>query len=368
MPRKPSKSAQPAPDRSAAATAARRGPRDPIHRLQDAVWLATVDNRCPVASQHGKDIYFLGEAGEGTRTFWRIQRDASDPGLHRASLGGGSVVGLVGRRPGYFHTRAVYASELFQPVQCPAVLGPDPMSGDQCDALIKDVLKRLDLVEVTGEDAWLASGSGRFLPEFAAGTRASLQRWLQGFTRKRNIDHILLLCLLYKRAVGRSALDEAIVFRNATIAGIQRFCRRPGFSGDVQTLWLFLTHRRVFMGQRSLEHAPAALAIAEQRLPAAFTKVPALYRNFAWHRWLMAGLIELETQATWTRLVTRTQGLDSFERDREALLDAVQRESLARLERDVLAYFALPEDRRVCAATRLAEMRGHVESWRKGDY
>ena len=82
----------------------------------------------------------------------------------------------------------------------------------------------------------------------------------------------------------------------------------------------------------------------------------------------MAGLIELETQATWTRLVTRTQGLDSFERDREALLDAVQRESLARLERDVLAYFALPEDRRVCAATRLAEMRGHVESWRKGDY
>lgn len=368
MPQKPTKSAQSASDRSSTATAACRGPRDPVHRLRTLVWYAVVDNRCPVRSHHGKDRFFLGEAGEGTRTFWRIRRTASDPGLPKASLDGDSVVSRVGQHKGFFHTRAVYASELFQPTQQPAVLGPDPMSGVERDGLIEFVLRRLNLVEITREDAYLARAGGRTSPELAPGTRVALQRWLTDFTRKRNIDHILLLCLLYQRAIGRSALEEAIVFRDATVVAIRRFCQRPGFGGDVHTLWLFVTHRRVFMGQRSLEHSPAALARAEQMLPAAFTKVPALRREFTWRRWMMAGLLELLYTASWTRITPRTSAWESLERDRDVLEDALLRDAYERSEHDMQRYLALSEERRVSASTRLAEMPGYIESWRPGDY
>lgn len=332
------------------------------------VWLAVVESRCPVESHSGKDRYFLGEEAEGTRRFWRIQREASDPGLKRASLGGDSVVSRVARHPGYFDTRAIYASELFQPILYPAVLGPERLSAQQCDGLIDMVLRRLDLIEIADEDATLLLASERQIPGLAAGTRTSLQRWLACFVRKRNLDHILLLCLLYQRSVARGALEEAIMFRDAVVVAIQRFCQRPGFNGDIQTLWLFMTKRRVFMGQASLDHSAAALAGAEQMLPGIFMKVPALRRSLAWHRWLMAGLLELQEEASWTRIMPRTVAWEEFVREREDLREQMRRDSRARSEHAIRRFLRQPEHLRVGAATRLAEMRGHREPWRPSDY
>lgn len=365
MPRVPSKSGKPVnppgPDQS-------RGNEDLVRRLRSLLWCAVVKSRYPGESWNGMDTYFLGEVGEGTRTFWRIQENASNPGLGRNSLGGDSVVDRVARMPGYFHTREIFESELFVSEKYSPVLGPDPLTVMKREALIGDVLSRLRLVEVTDDDRWIANANALTIPGTNIGTRDLLRRWLKHFGRKRKIDHILLMCLLYRRAVERGALEEAIDFRDAIMRAIRRFCSRPGFDGDVQTLWLFITWRRVIVGRASLDHTQDALDRAELQLPRSFFEVPKLRRNFDWHLWMMASLIELDANAGRTRIMSRTPVWDEFERNRESLLEKARRDTLAHALRNKRHFFRLPEDKRVDASTRLAEMVGYTEPWRPGDY
>lgn len=339
-----------------------RGPEDLVHRLQARVWLASVRNRYPYESLNAMDSDLLGKDMEGSRTFWRIARAASDPGLPRKSLGGKSVVEVVARLPGYHHTGKIYASELFT-----EVLQPNGLAVSRREELLALVLKRLKLYEPTPGDRWIAQRCLRTLNELAAPTRLDLQDWLFLLQRKRNIDHVLLLCLLYMRALASANLDEAILFRSSLSYLLHRFCNRPGFDGDTSTLWEFMILRRVILGQTSLDHSDQALAQAEMLYVPDGYKNPdseAGMKEYKWRRWIAACLAEVQASPISTKIVRRTPQLQAFLSERHLLQEKALQEFKAEEEERWRRYW----DKPVSTHQRFMELPGHREPWRPGDY
>ncbi|WP_449302396.1 hypothetical protein [Pseudoxanthomonas mexicana] len=308
------------------------------------------------------DSDLLGEDMEGSRTFWRIARSASDPGLPRKSLDGKSVVEVVARLPGYHHTGKIYASELFS-----EVLQPNGLTLSRRDELLALVLKRLNLYEPTPEDRWIAQRSKRALHELATPTLLDLQDWLFLFQRKRNIDHVLLLCLLYMRALASANLDEAILFRSSLFYLLHRFCNRPGFDGDTIALLEFMILRRVILGQTSLDHSDQALAHADLLYVPDGYKNPdseARMKEYEWRRWIAACRAEVQANPISTKIVRRTPQLQAFFSERHILHEQALLELKAEHEESWRRYLEKP----VSTYQRFMELPGHREPWRPGDY
>lgn len=336
-----------------------RGQEDRVYRLQSRVWFGAVAHQYsgPVSRM---DVDLLGLSHTSGRVMWRIQRHASDPGLCHPLGVSHSVVEIVQARPGFLHTGAIYNSELFT-----QVLSPQPVTAERRDDLIAIVLERLGLYEPTGLDLAIASANEMSIGGFRSPDASLLCPWLMHFARKRQIDRVLLLCLLYQRALARANLEEAILFRDATLMAIERFCMRVGFAASTKTLWQFMTLRRVFAGRSSLEHTSEALDAGAELLPPAFrrAKTPAGRQRYEWMRYTAACALELQGDLLSTHLTPRTREIDDFVHQRPELERRAKlvwyKEALARARRDRV--------RGVTADTRLMEMPGHREPWRPGD-
>ena len=339
-----------------------RGREDMSRRLRSMVWFGAVDNRYTGNSTNAMDVDLLGLADTSGRVMWRIKRHASDPGEERSKLlKGRSAVGVVGEVPGYHHTKGIYASELFT-----EVLAPHPLKASRRDELIAIVLARLGLYEPTESDRAIARTSKISIVGFRNPVGHDLKAWLMVFARKRHIDRVLLLCLLYLRALARSNLEEAILFRDSIYFAIHRFCTRPGFGGNVHTLWRFITWRRIFSGSVSLEHGEAALAVADRLVPEYFRRfsTPTGRRQYEWARYIAACGLEMQDCAPATHITKRTPDIDAFLLERSELEVRAQRSWLAE------ALWRMRRNMRegITASTRFQEMRGHREPWRPGDY
>ena len=338
-----------------------RGKKDLVLRLRSMIWFASVDNRYLGNSVRAMDADLLGLEDLGARVMWRIGRHASDPGKSGvAALEGRTAVEVIGERSGFFHTKEIYSSELFS-----EVLAPTPLSVSRRDELIGIVLDRLGLYELTKCDRHIASKSTDFSASLSS-PRYDLSSWLRIFVRKRNINHVLLLCLLYLRALSRSNLREAIVLRDHIRDAINRFCGRPGFRSDIGTLWQFITWRRVFSGRSSLEHGEASLDAADQWVTKRYLQVekPAHRARYEFMRYIMACILEMSGDEISTHIMNRTAVIDEFLQRRDTLEMKASRSDLAH---------ALWNSRRssragVTPLIRFGEMRGHSEPWRPGDY
>lgn len=337
-----------------------RGQADRVYRLRSRVWFGAVANRYP-DSVSRMDVDLLDLADTSGRVMWRIQRHASDPGRFRPHVDSkDSAVEIVQAKPSFKHTQAIYKSELFT-----EVLSPRPATAERRDALIAIVLGRLGLYEPTKSDLNIASANGMSIKDFVPPNERALRRWWMLFARKRQIDRVLLLCLLYQRALARTNLEEAILFRDATLVAIERFCMRPGFSASTKTLWQFMTLRRVFAGRVSLEHTEAALQAGAELLPLAIrdATTAAKLQQYEWLRYMAACALELQGDLISTHITARSAEIDDFVRRRPELeakaRSARYKEALARAQRD--------KDQSVAASARLLEMPGYREPWRPGD-
>ena len=332
-----------------------------VHRLRSMLWFAAVDNRYSGNSTNAMDVDLLGLPDTSGRVMWRIKRHASDPGVQRSTLlRKRSPVDVVAERSGFHHTKAIYTSELFT-----EVLAAHPLEAERRETLITTVLDRLGLYEPTRSDISIAERTGTPIEGFRKPAHG-LRTWLAVFARKRHIDHVLLLCLLYMRALARTNLDEAIQFRDAIFFAIRRFCMRPGFNGDVEALWHFIVARRVLTGRSSLDHPESALTEADELVPLYFkrTSTAAEWKQLEWARYMAACRMELDSQEFPSFITKRTPDIDAFLLKRSDLeMRAVRSwraESLWRMRRSMRQG--------VTAATRFQEMHGHRESWRPGDY
>jgi hypothetical protein len=325
------------------------------------VWLAAVKARCPVESLLGLDRYFLGDDRADLRAFWRIARDDTDPGLSRDALDGRNLVDIVGERPGYHHTRAIYHSELWE-----EILGPRPLKLDRREALLSILLDRLDLFEPNSED-WMAAAEFG-LNAFGSRRRSmrDFERWLAHFSRKRNIERLSLLCLLFRRAIEASALEEALVLERALLSSVRRFCCRFGFNSSISAEWEFLIRRRVIAGQQSLaipEHiirsATLMLSDWESRC-----ETPMQRRRYEQMLWAGACLLDNQQDLQVTHLVSRSEQVIDYQSKRR---DYVDRAGEMAGER-VRQHFADTMREGVSAEVRFMEMTGYREPRRNWDY
>lgn len=337
-----------------------RSREDLVQRLRSMLWFSSVDNRYSGNSTNAMDVDLLGLPDTSGRVMWRIKRHASDPGEQRSTLlQKRSPVEVIAERSGFHHTKAIYTSELFT-----EVLSARPLAAERRDTLIKTVLDRLGLYEPTRSDLYIAERTKTLVEGFRKPVHG-LGTWLEVFARRRHIDHVLLLCLLYLRALGKTNLEEAIQFRNAIIVAIDRFCGRPGFSGDVRTLWHFIVARRVLTGRMSLDHSDGALTAADKFAWSYYkqTSTPAERRRREWMRYMTACRVELYEQETPLYITKRTPDIDAFLSKRADLQEQAIRsrraESLWQLRRSMREG--------VSAETRFMEMHGHREDWRCGD-
>lgn len=241
------------------------------------------------------------------------------------------------------------------------------LTPERRDELIVVVLERLGLYEPSEHDRWLAAGNLRDIPGFEPPSYMALRKWLSVFERKRSIDHVLLLSLLYMRALARTNLDEAILLRDSLSFLINRFCRRPGFSGDTETLWQFITWRRVMTGRLDLSHTKGALARAELLLVPVWMKKATTEpgkEQYRWCRWIGACSLEMQDQPFITKIANRTPALTTFLSDRPRLAkraaQATKAEILERIKKGL--------EEPVSAYQRFNEMHGYHEPWRPGDY
>ncbi len=338
-----------------------RSREDLVHRLRSMLWFAAVDNRYSGNSTNAMDVDLLALPDTSGRVMWRIKRHASDPGEQRSELlQKRSPVDVIGERPGFHHTKTIYNSELFT-----EVLVARPLEVERRDALITIVLDRLGLYEPSQADLAIAERTGTAVEGFRNPVHG-LRAWLAVFTRRRHIDHVLLLCLLYMRALAMANHYEALSFREAVLFAIQRFCMRPGFNGDVETLWRFIIARRVFTNRISLDHPDAALIAAEELVSMYFRRAStaAERKQFEWMRYMTACRSELDYQEHSSFITKRTPGIDAFLSERSVLEERAVRswraESLWRMRSSIRQG--------VTAATRFQEMHGHRENWRPGDY
>lgn len=365
MPQIPSKTAQVHGDSAKTSEAPRpapgRGKEDLVHRLRSAVWFGAVDNRYAGRSVNAMDVDLLGLSHAEARVMWRIKRYASDPGSKTpALLGGRSAVDIIGERSGFHHTRRIYESELFT-----KVLVPKPLGAEERDGLTAAVLHRLGLHELLESDRVLAAYCKKHVHAFRRPTRRDLEVWSEVFGRKREIDHVLLLCLLYQRALATANLEEAIVFRDAIRDSINRFCARPGFDGSAKILWQFITWRRVISGRTSLKHGEAALCRADQLVPDYLrnTSTSTAKNRYHQYRFMLACELEMHEDTHFTHIVKCTPEINRFLEERKSLDKRAGLAAIARSIRGMRRYLQEGVD----AATRFREMHGHREPWRPGD-
>ena len=278
-----------------------RSREDFVHRLRSMLWFAAVKNRYGGHTTSAMDVDLLALADASGRVMWRIKRHASDPGQARSELlARRSPVDVIGERPNFHHTKVIYNSELFT-----EVLAARPLGVARRDALIKIVLERLGLYEPSQSEVEMLERSGIVIPRLRKSIHC-LRAWLAVFSRKRHIDRVLLLCLLYMRALAKADLDEAAMFRDAVLFAIDRFCARPGFDQDVITLWRFIITRRVFTNQMSLDHSDVVLTAAEELVPMwVQPRTAAEKKQFEWKRYLIACSFEQDEKHT-TFITERT--------------------------------------------------------------
>ncbi|GAB2519400.1 hypothetical protein [Lysobacter humi (ex Lee et al. 2017)] len=341
-------------NRSETNAAARKGRRkaDPIGRLRSQVWycLVCAQKQTPWDDPAAMDRLFLKPERGPYRVFKRIREHCSNPGLKDRKLNGASVVERVAAKPGYLHTQAAYESPLWD------LLSGAPWSPTKRESEIARLLQQFALYESGPEDKFILNTLDA--PDFRGvkRSRAHFRRVLQSLARKRLLDAILLLCLFYRRYLEGGRLGEARDVRDAVLKAIHRYCARPGFHGDVHTLWVFITRRRVFAGQPCLEHTPKALSDAREWLAgwAARCTSPQAQALLEEQIWLWACLKENAEEIPVSYLVQRNLDVDRFVANR----DELQAQALAA----ALAARPAPDlDASVSAATRFAELRGHRE-------
>ncbi|MGH8109977.1 MAG: hypothetical protein ACREO1_14815 [Arenimonas sp.] len=233
-----------------------RDPADPLFRLRSWVWLGGVWTKTD-ATLRGLDREFLGEENESLRAFWRIRRDGSDPGRLRYSLGNKSLVNLVASKPGYYDTKLLYRSPIWH-----EVLGATEMTIARRDRLISILMRRLKLFQAEKSDQFISETLQLSVTELRPCTRKVFRKQLRKLVGICKIDNILLLSLLYRRAMSAGSLEEAICVRDSLFLAIRAYCNRPGFDGRTQSLFLYIVERRVICGIRDLAPDPKSLVNA----------------------------------------------------------------------------------------------------------
>jgi hypothetical protein len=323
MPKKPIKNGVPSPPATDAnegerSVHQRRGAEDRVHRLRSQLWFCVLQaHRATPQDPAEMDRYFLGsEVDLGGRVFRRIRDNASDPGLKRKALGGDSVVGRVAARSGSRDTQEVYDSALWP------VLEPTPLTPDEREVLIASLLRKFALYESGPDDAVIFRHLGMVDFRGMRRTRSEFRRAIAQLARTRSIDRILLLCLFYRRYLECGRWGEARDVRDAVLRAIRRFCDRPGFTGDVKTLWVFMTRRRIFAGQPSLEHTWQALFDARELLAGweVMCKTEAEHVWFLEQVWLYACARENAEEAPAPHLVPRDPAVETFLSSRDRLM------------------------------------------------
>ena len=313
----------------------RRGPKDLVHRARSQIWLAIVKSHRRTPGDHpAMGRFFLGDVEEAARVFVRIEYYASDPGIPRPDKD--TVVERVAAKPGFAHTKLVYDSALWR------LLGPTLPSPDEREEMINQAIRQLIFVERMQDPAL------RLLVRVASICRlptpaSAYRRVIRRFARKRSITCLLLLCLLYRRAIEVGAVDEVRILREGVLAAVRHFCNRPGFSGAAFTLLLFLVRRRVLAGQSSLEHTLEMQLWAEDVLAdwSVRCTTPEEHQWLERQTWLVACAIENLEQ---TQIFERTYELPA---EIEALIcerDVRQAVTRDPTSRRIEQQCALPED------------------------
>ena len=332
---------------------ARRGKEDRVHRLRSQVWFCLVQAHKKTPDQPADmDAFFLGDRTLGGRVSQRIRDNASDPGRPRTALGNDSVAGRVGAKAGYLDTLDAYNSALW------TLLGPEPMEPEERELLIRSLLRKFALYESGPDDAFIFRALGMLDFRGLKRTRGDFRRALRVLASKRSVDRILLLCLFYRRYLESGRWGEARDVRDAVIRAIRHFCNRPGFHADVETLWLFITRRRVFAGQPSLEHTWQALFEARELLAGweARCSSDAEHAWFMQQVWLYACVRENAEETPAPSLIPRDLEVEQFLSRRSQMM-------VRALEAAADVWHGAPPDldAPVSAATRFAEMAGHRE-------
>lgn len=287
-----------------------RGKADRVQRLRSQVWFCLVcaQKQAPWDDPAAMDKFFLKRSHGPFRMFERIRDNCSSPGLKNRTLKGRSVVEVVAEKQGYHHTQAAFESSLW------SLLSGSAWSPVKREEEIDRLLRTLALYESGPTDRFIRTALSA--PDFRGlkRNRAYFQRVLGQLARKRSLDNILLLCLLYRRYLEIGRLGEARDVRAAVLRAIHRYCDRPGFSRDVHTIWVFITRRRVFAGQPSLEHTPRALSEARERIGVWEAQcTPAK----AWQRlddqsWLYACIGENAEEIPVSYIIPRNPGVERF--------------------------------------------------------
>lgn len=296
------------------------------------------------------DTFFLGDHDFERRVFRRILDNASDPGLKGPQGDRVSVVERVAEKPGYRHTRAAYESRLWD------LLGPRIWTPIEREEEISRLLRDFALYESGPEDKAILDAL--IQPDFRglSRSRSYFRRTLRQLARKRDLDRILLLCLLYRRYFEAGRLGEARDVRHAVLQAIRHFCNRPGFHGDVHTLWVFITRRCIFAGQPSLEHTWQALYEAREMLAGWEVRcIEAKSQKWFDNQvWLYACLRENAEEIPVSYLIPRTLAVERFLSARDQLM-------IKALDAAVLAWHPPELDQPISAAIRFAELQGHRE-------
>lgn len=287
-----------------------RGKADRVKRLRSQVWFCLVcaQSETPRDDPAAMDKFFLKRCHGPFRMFQRIRDNCSNPGLKNRNLNGRSVVEIVAEKRGYHHTQAAFESSLW------SMLSGSPWSPIQREEEIDRLLHSLALYESGPTDRFIRSALSA--PDFRGlkRNRAYFQRVLGQLARKRSLDHILLLCLLFRRYHEVGRWGQARDVRNAVLQAIHRYCDRPGFSRDVHTIWLFITRRRVFSGQPSLEHTPRALSEARELtgIWETYCATTEARQSFDEETWLYACLRENAGEIPVSYIIPRSAGVERF--------------------------------------------------------
>ena len=239
-----------------------RRPRHPVYRLRAWVWMGEIEWRTD-DSLRGLDRGLLGDKHGELRAFWRVKRDGFDPGRKRVALGNRSLVEVVAEQPGFDDTKNIYESRLWL-----EVLGPTEMTKTDRDVLIAELLGTLGLFQPDGTDDFIADEMKLTTPGLRACDEVEFKESSKQLIDRRSVDCILLLCLLYRRAMENAHLEQAIALRDQVYFAVKHYCDRPGFDGRTIGIFLHLINRRVFCGDRNVEPSPQAIAEAKDAMSA----------------------------------------------------------------------------------------------------
>lgn len=334
-----------------------RGAEDRIYRLRAQVWLSGVRTLKKVPLElAAMDRFFLADLEGDGRAFWRVAQEGRDPGIPRNAWGGRSLVDVVSARPGLVHTADVYRSQLWEDV-----LGTRTVVPKRREALIAETFARLGLFEPTPGDLMAQQILGLDIEGLKPLSRTVLRQRLGLLARTRSVHAILLLCLLYRRAIEEGRFYEIPLIANATLAAIARFCTRVGVLGNVKTVWTFIVRRRVFAGQSSLEHSPQIRALAESIVATLIEGDVARgsYKNASFqHRvWLLGCALDNQADVS---LPTTFHPLTAPLEDYMAHRDARYNDAIKRAAGRAVEQIQRAESKRIPAECVVAELPGHL--------